>query len=574
MSNANNTIILNGCISQFKKDNELTLKDSELFEVFTATQLTKRMELSYEEVEDAIIDGGNDGGLDSFFILLDEQVITSEEELDSITITANSLLDIRIIQSKTEKTFTETTLDKLITSAPNLYDLELSDHALLVRFNTSLVQKILTFRVAWQAAVQKNAKIHITYYYACQANEVQVVPAFEEKVKQLVDQTTRKVIGAEVAFQLLSARELLGLYNKTTSRKLELQFKETPISVSYDTECIGYLGVVELSNYFNFLVDQDGVLHENIFESNIRHYQGDVEVNRQIQNTLLSDRKRDFWWLNNGITIIASKVGQYGKTLMLENAQVVNGLQTSYTIGKNYSVDKSDSRSILVKVIESVEKETIDQIISATNNQNKVSSTLLRATDVTQRSIELFFLNKGLYYDRRKNFYKNQGKPVAKIFSIQFTAQAIETIVNRSPSTARSKPTTLIKEEKSYKNIFDPNVNFTVYLNCCLLVQKTIDFIKNKITSAEKPLARNFKYHLARIVTSQFLKKADYTNTDLEKVDLEKIDDTILHEAYSLLLIIIKKYQDQNKNENIINIAKSNKFTDNLNVSMRTIFKN
>lgn len=572
MANNNNTIILNSCISQFQKDNELTLQDSELFEVFTATQLTKHIELSADDVDDGIVDGGNDGGIDSFFILLDDQAISSEDDIESVVIRSNSMLQIFIIQSKTEKTFTESTLDKLITSAPVLYDLELSEEALLVRFNSSLVQRILAFRASWQAAIKKSAKMKITYFYACQANEIEVAPAFEDKVKQLNEQTKDKVTGADVEFVLLSAKELIGIYNKTKSTKLDLRFKETPISVAFNSTNIGYLGVVELPDYYQFIVDQDGQLRENIFESNIRHYQGDVDVNQRIQHTLSSDQKRDFWWLNNGITIIASKVGQIGKTLTLENVQVVNGLQTSYTIGKHYARKENDNRSILVKVIITEDKEAIDQIISATNSQNPVSPTLLRATDDMQRSLELFFFNNGYFYDRRKNFYRNQGKPSSKIFSIQFAAQAIEAIVNRSPGSARSKPTTLIKEDKSYKNIFNPNVNFVVYLNCCLLVQKVTDFIKNNLKPDERSLARNFKYHFARVAVTRLFQKTYYTNSDLEFADLRVIDDSFLRETYKLLNQLISDYQKSNPSENIINIAKSTKFSDNLTENLKGVF--
>jgi hypothetical protein len=572
MANANNTIILNGCINQFKNDNELKLEDSEVFEVFTTTQLTKHLDLSSDEIEESIVDGGNDGGLDSFLILFDERAVGSEDDLENSNIRSTSILDVSMIQSKTEKSLTETTLDKLLVSAPVVFDLELSEQALLIRFNPSLVQRIITFRAAWQAAVRKNAKMKISYYYACQANEVQTSPAFDKKVEQLIALTQERVTGAEVFYKSLSAKELLDLYNKTKSAKIDLRFKETPISVSFAADCIGYLGVVELPEYFRFLVDEDGELRENIFESNIRHYQGDVDVNQKIQETLRSDHKRDFWWLNNGITVIASNVGQIGKTLTLENVQVVNGLQTSYTIGKHYEKMSNDARSILVKVIITDDKEAIDHIISATNRQNPVSPTLLRATDDTQRSIELFFLNKGFFYDRRKNFYKNQSKPSSKIFSIQFTAQAIEAIANRSPATARSKPTTLIKEDKSYNNIFDANVNFAVYLNCCLVTQKVGDFIRSVLSANDKPVGRNFKYHLSRIVVSLLTNKAYYTNGDLEVIAIDKIDDAFITKSYNLLDQMIKEYQNQNPTENIINIAKSNKFVDALNKKLQAVF--
>ncbi len=63
-----------------------------------------------------------------------------------------------------------------------------------------------------------------------------------------------------------------------------------------------------VKDYYNFIVDsEENKIREYLFESNIRHYQGDTaDVNQKIAETLQNDLDRDFWWLNNGITIISS----------------------------------------------------------------------------------------------------------------------------------------------------------------------------------------------------------------------------------------------------------------------------
>lgn len=565
MSNSNNTIILEGCVDEFREQNEIDLDDSELFELFSLSQITKNYELSYDEIQDAIVDGGRDGGIDSFLILINDDSISSKDELGEFKFTSSSIINVYIVQAKTEKSFTESTLDKLIASIPFLYDFELKEDELLVRFNNSLVEKILTFRDVCITAIKKGSKIKIGYFYSCKASDIQKNGSFDSKVKQIIDSTNDRIHGAEINFFLYSSKELLELYKKSKTSKLELKYKETPMSVTYSGNQIGYLGVVNLKDYYSLITDNDGNLRENLFENNIRHYQGDVDVNKSIQNSLNSDLVRDFWWLNNGITIIASNVGQFGKTLTLENIQIVNGLQTSYTIGKYYNIIEADDRSILVKVIINTDKETIDKIISATNSQNLISPTLLRATENTQRLLELYFYNKGYYYDRRKNFYKNQGKPSSKIFSIQYTAQAIEAIKNFNPASARSKPTTLIKENSSYNKIFDPDINFEVFLNCCLIAQKTSQYINAKLSSDQKGQARNFKYHISRIVTSIITSKSYYNYTDLEIFNINLMNDDNLNSAYELLNHLINSYNIEFPSENVINIAKSKKFVDKIN---------
>lgn len=572
MPSTNNIIILDGCISEYRENNELEVREDELFELFTVAQLTRNYELSFEDVNNSVVDGGRDGGIDAFVILLNDKAISSEDQLSDFEISASTTLSAKIIQSKTERNHTEATLDKLITSSPLLYDLSIDEDELLARFNASLVEKIVTFRKAWMEAVRKGANIKIEYSYVCKANEVEINQAFESKIDQLKSITEEKVSNAEVTFDTDSAKELVSLYHKTKPSQLEIEFKEAPTSVTYDDEQIGYLGVVTLANYYKFVVDEEGNVRENIFESNIRDYQGDVDVNENIRETLRSDLGQDFWWLNNGITIIASRVGQIGKKLTLENVQIVNGLQTSYSIGKYFEPIEGDERSILTKVIINEDKETIDKIISATNRQNAVSPTLLRATDELQKTIELFFLEKGYFYDRRKNYYKNQGKPASKIFSIQFTAQSIEAIMNFNPAEARSKPTTLIKDDRTYTKIFRRDVDFNAFVNSCLIAQKTQNFIKS-LDRDDRPVARNFTYHLARIAASLVINKAHYDSQELASLDPASVDDDTLNQSFDVLTNQVGNYQKDNPGENIINISKSKKFSEGLNETLRDRFE-
>jgi hypothetical protein len=55
----------------------------------------------------------------------------------------------------------------------------------------------------------------------------------------------------------------------------------------------------------------------------------------------------DFWWLNNGITILATSATMVGKTLHLEDIQIVNGLQTTETIFRR-SVSRNWNRRMRV----------------------------------------------------------------------------------------------------------------------------------------------------------------------------------------------------------------------------------
>ena len=93
------------------------------------------------------------------------------------------------------------------------------------------------------------------------------------------------------------------------------------------------------------------------------------------------------------MSILAAKPTLSGKTLTLEDPQIVNGLQTSTELHKYFQSQNTeeDDRAILVRMIEPSDSASRDRIIKATNSQTKISAASLRATEKIHRDIEEFF---------------------------------------------------------------------------------------------------------------------------------------------------------------------------------------
>ncbi|MFB9861990.1 AIPR family protein [Rufibacter immobilis] len=559
---SNNKIILNGCIEKFKQENELPSNDSEAFELFAMTQLTKVNDLAFEDIQNSIVDGSNDGGIDSFLIIVNDFIPETIEDLDEIKFSRKTLVTIILSQCKKENSFKESTIDKLITSLPELFNLERSEDALLVRFNPDVVDKVLIAREVWKKCTIAGGQLTVSFNYCSFAEKVEINQAFISKADQLKAIASRLFVGARIDYTNFSSEELLRLYQTQKSLRLSLTFKENPLSTSYESFGIGYVGTVKLGEYKAFLKDIDDTIREDLFESNIRHYQGSVDVNEKIRVTIEDPSDEDFWWLNNGITIIADNPSLVGTTLSIDNVQIVNGLQTSYSIFLHHNGNSEDSRSVLVKVVINDNKTTIDHIIASTNSQNPVSPSLLRATDDVQREIELFFQNEGFFYDRRKNYYKNQGKPAAKIFGIQTNAQAIEAIVFSNPHITRSKPTSLIKDDAAYNRIFNQGYNYRVYLLCCLIAQKSAEYYRTIQDTAIRNKLSNFKLHLARVATSFLLGKSTTSIQDIISIDITDYNQEIFDQAKDLINVAIEDYLTANTGANLINMAKIKQFTD------------
>lgn len=212
----------------------------------------------------AVVDGISDGGIDTFLIMIDDLVINSDEELETFTVKADSIIKIVIGQSKFNSKFSEDVVDKFFISMDSVLNLEINNEKLIDVFNEQLVERIIWFRAIWKKAVVKGAKINIQFYYCCISNEIHESETFRSKKEKIIQQAKTKVHKAIVSFSLYSAEELLELHSEKTEVHLELKFKEQPSTIDYNGFNIGYIGVVKLPDYYDFITDILGVIRESI----------------------------------------------------------------------------------------------------------------------------------------------------------------------------------------------------------------------------------------------------------------------------------------------------------------------
>ena len=195
-----------------------------------------------------------------------------------------------------------------------------------------------------------------------------------------------------------------------------------------------------------------------------------------------------------------------GKQLTIEDPQIVNGLQTSHEIYQHFSQledHSGDDRAVLVRVICEEDEEARDRIIRATNSQTSIPPASLRSSDEIHRNIEDFLKANGYYYDRKKNHYKNQGMPVAKIISIPYMAQAMMATTLLKPDSARARPSTLINSDTEYRKIFSLDFPIDIYLKVIQIMKAVEIYLKaeNCGIEIERKTITNIKFYVAMMVS-------------------------------------------------------------------------
>jgi hypothetical protein len=264
-------------------------------------------------------------------------------------------------------------------------------------------------------------------------------------------------------------------------------------------------------------------------------------VNDQILYTLENPGEEDFWWLNNGITILASRVTPGSKQLLIENPEIVNGLQTSSEVYNYFSQRKptAEKRTVLIRVIVPKSSESRDKIIRATNSQTQIPSSSLRSTDKIQRDIEEYLKPFGWYYDRRKNYYKNLGKPVDRIISISLLAQSIMSILLLKPDFARARPSTLIREDEDYLKIFNTKYPIALY-KIAIEMERLIDkYLRTKLDNGKDK--NNCKYYMLMLCCLECTNKKKPKAEDIEKIKLELLTEDKLEIIFN---VVYKTYKD------------------------------
>ena len=294
-----------------------------------------------------------------------------------------------------------------------------------------------------------------------------------------------------------------------------MQLSENPISTN---TAAGYIGVVSLAEYRNFISDDLGRLDAAMFEANVRDYETGSDVNESIQRTLQeSESTIEFWWLNNGVTVVADKVQLAGKRLSLTSPQIVNGLQTSHEIYKRGSIaDLGDGRSVLVKVIEADREDTKDRIIKATNSQTTLGTSAIRATDLVQRKIEEYLLANGLFYERRKNFYRNRQVPITQLVSIDQMGQAVTSTLVQAPHIARANPYRVFDDD-IYPLVFAETHPLAIYSQAITIQRTCEQFLRSQPNLRGE--VENYVFHLSMIATIAMTRKWEPKAGDLARLD-------------------------------------------------------
>lgn len=537
------------------------LPSSEAFEIYSIEQVLKDADLSDDEIRAGHFGGGDDGGIDGMFLFMNRTLILDETPLPDPALT----VELVLLQAKNINSFQEGTIEKLESFTRDLLNYS-NPVAKLTHLNSRVRDAIARFRDKYGQVMGSQHVLRISFHYTSKSPD-EPNPKVGNRVKNLKQYVKSQLSDAEVSFDFWGCSRML-----TAARAIPKQDIVIEIANHFSTDDGSVVCLVNLASFASLLMDEHGNLRTPILEPNVRDYQGKGNpVNADIRATLTDTAaKEEFWWLNNGITVLAEKCPIAGNKMTIFKPEIVNGLQTSHEVFEVFHKDpnRRDGRNILLRVIVAPERFSRNKIIKATNSQTAVNPVSLRATERIHFDIEDRLKLFGLFYDRRKGEYKRLKKPIAKIISIRALAQSVMAALLQRPSDARARPQSLLNDSNTYNQIFNEAYDRDLYAACILLDRQVDDFLKRSTLSRDEK--RDIRYYLTTLMACELTKNAkpDAKALALTFKDCSKpIDDNIFAKHKDVALRAYKKLGGTDK------VAKGSELQKKLITGARALWK-
>lgn len=532
--------------------------------------------------DDIMLDEGA-FGIDGIAICINDTVITTPEEFDAIDAESKKL-DVKFIfiQSKTSTTIDSKEIGNFFDGVKFFFE---NDAPTFQHDGKVFNLKAIKDKIYSSSLKMNTSPVLDLFYVYCGTwdNNPFITKYYSKKVKEL--EATQNF--SSVNFYIYDSEKIITSYKelkKKISRSIIMEKKITFPPIEKVNQA--FLGLVKCKDFIQILTDSDGNMLTNIFEDNVRNFQGYNTVNTEIQETIKNPKDQDrFGLLNNGITIVAKNMKVIGDNLDIYDYQIVNGCQTSYVLFDNRN-ELSDKSYLMVKIIEVVDEEVSDKVIYTTNRQTEVKSEAFIATKPFHKRLQDYYnaieSEYRLHYERRSKQYDlNDNINKDKVVTLTCQIYSYIAMFFNEPHSTHRYYGELLRAYKS--RLFLENDCLDLYF-CSAYFSLYVDkmFRAGKLDKKYK----KFKYHLIcamriLITTNSMIIK---NNKEQEKIGA-KLWTVIKNPAkmssyFNLALEYLKKAQTQCQNippseqhrqkeftfamidliENHIKIVKENKF--------------
>lgn len=522
--------LLDSFVEQFEISK---LSESLQFEHFTNYSVATKSYRNSFDLDDIHTGSGGDCAIDGLIIIVNGRLILDDDELTDIVTTSDFLdADIIFIQSKTSSSFDGSQIGNFIHGIKDF----LSDNPRLVQNEKIIKIKSIWEKMLSMSSYMINRRPACKIYYVC-TGKWQNDQNLNAVITSGVEELEHLSLFEAIDFDPLGASEIQRLYHETKNKltaTINFQNRITLPDIEGISEA--YLGVIPYNEYLKLIQDDQKTIH-SIFDDNVRDFQGENAVNRNIKRTLEDGKFDLFCVLNNGVTIVASSITPAGNRFTIRDYQIVNGCQTSHVLHDCQNIHGIENVFIPTKIIVTANDDIKTSITLATNSQTEVKAEQLEALSSFQRKLELYFKaeknNITLYYERRSQQYNSDaGIKRTQIISIPIQIKAFASMFLDSPHLVSGYYGTIVNRFSG--KIFSENHMLSLYYVSALAFYKIEQFFRSGEIDVKY---KKIRFHLLMLIRLLSLgdKMEPFNSKSLDK-KCETLKNTLLKETESLRL--------------------------------------
>lgn len=365
------------------KDNFLFLRDKRDDYAFSALCIKNNfyknpsLNLNSEDMEAMLVDGCNDGGVDA--LLSDPNSETS---------------DLILVQSKY---YQKISFDEITSAITKMY-----------RFYTEMrdgdydkkQDRVIKRFMNLNAEIGDESKIIFVLYTSALKNGIRddrVQKAFSTLVNDSEKFQLKVLYADDICNEIKEAESM-----RPTVESGKIKIDETDNCLWYND------GEAVIVNVSAFCIKELYGQHSlNLLSRNLRYHVAGSSVDRAIRDSI-KESPDEFWFKNNGLTIVCDSFDVDGPYVKLKNFSIVNGGQTTYNLYKSKELTKENDFYLSCKII-TIQGDTEDEktkfslkIAQATNSQKAIKQIDLKANSPEQVRFSKVMLSNGIFYQTKR----------------------------------------------------------------------------------------------------------------------------------------------------------------------------
>ena len=364
----------------------------------------------------------------------------------------------------------------------------------------------------------------------------------------------------------------LAVPKKNYQKKVQEELESDNVQIIFGDEIKSYIegmqettgkvsnGELELDQANNFLRFENSVIvnissqslkdlyfkyQRGLLGLNLRFYTKNKAVDSGLKETI-TKHPQSFWYLNNGLVILADDYEIDGKILKLKGFSIINGGQTTNAI---YKEDDAENFFMPCKIIKIVDTQdpyvSSEKIAEASNSQKPI-----KAKDLVSNKPEQVQL-KGLLKQIGFQYITKNGETIDKFHkdrtkhgSIDYIGKLVLCTILQRP-WLRSDGKTLYENDKIY-NLVYRNTKPSLMVQIVKLDFYYKDFCKKKLNVKDPVLVRNARtFVLSLLVYLSYCYQTNELSRPADTFSNQNKMDNLVEEIIRMEKIILKQTDDE-----------------------------